>query len=530
MNTTNAVFSTMFGKKSQTNVKMVTTSNVVIYTRVSSKEQADKNLSLETQRKAIEEYAKRHNLNIAAFFGGTYESAKTDGRKEFNRMLDYVRKSNGRISKVLVYTLDRFSRTGGAAIKLATDLREKYGIAVFAVTQPTDTSNPSGVLHQNIQLLFSEYDNQLRKQKAIAGIIEKLKLGIWVQKPPVGYDIVRINSERKIVVNEDGKKLKMAFEWKLQGFKNEEILQKLRAMGMNLLKQRIFDILNNPFYCGLLSHRLLNGQIIDGKHEPIVSKENFLKIHNLLTSSTQYGVPHIAENNNLPLKVFAKCSECGNRLQAYLMKVRNIYYYKCRTKGCQCNKNADDLNNLFIKLLKKFRVKESLKSIIISRLENTLNGLISSHTEQIKTIKARLTEVTKKIDLIEEKFFVMGEMSKETYEKFNSKYKMEQEEIMIELNNCQNPISNNKNILNRVIYICDNMHEMWASGSIRLKEKLQQLVFPEGIVFDGKTQAVRTIKTNSVFAAIAQPVGSCEDKKNRTDPFLSGQSGLVGVR
>lgn len=223
-----------FAKTSKNRLLQRSATNVVVYTRVSTKEQADKNYSLETQRRIIEEYVLKNNLNVVAFFGGTYESAKTDGRKEFQRMLDLIRQSKGKISQILVYTLDRFSRTGGAAIKLATDLREKYGVNVFAVTQPTDTSNPSGVLHQNIQLLFSEFDNQLRKQKAIAGMKEKFKRGVWVVKPPVGYDIVKSNGERKIIVNEEGKKLKKAFEWKLQGVKNEEIVSRLKALGVKI--------------------------------------------------------------------------------------------------------------------------------------------------------------------------------------------------------------------------------------------------------------------------------------------------------
>ena len=108
----------------------------LIYTRVSSKEQADKNLSLDFQRKIIDEYAQKNDFTILNYFGGTYESAKTDGRKEFLRMLDFIKKNKGKITHILVYTLDRFSRTGGGAIKLAQDLREKYGVSVFAVTQP----------------------------------------------------------------------------------------------------------------------------------------------------------------------------------------------------------------------------------------------------------------------------------------------------------------------------------------------------------------------------------------------------------
>lgn len=128
----------------------------VVYTRVSSKEQADNNLSLDFQRKAIEEYALRNGFATLEYFGGTYESAKTDGRKEFQRMLDFIKKNKGKVSHILVYTLDRFSRTGGGAIKLAEELREKYGVTVFAVTQPADTSNASGVLQQSIHFIFSQ--------------------------------------------------------------------------------------------------------------------------------------------------------------------------------------------------------------------------------------------------------------------------------------------------------------------------------------------------------------------------------------
>lgn len=84
--------------------------SAVIYTRVSSKEQAMTNLSLHFQKQAIQEYAAKYDFNILAEFGGTYESANTDGRKEFVRMLKFIEENKGKISHILVYTLDRFSR------------------------------------------------------------------------------------------------------------------------------------------------------------------------------------------------------------------------------------------------------------------------------------------------------------------------------------------------------------------------------------------------------------------------------------
>ena len=63
------------------------TKNCVIYTRVSTKEQADNNMSLETQKKACEQYARKNGYQILGCFGGTYEGAKTDERKHFNTMI-----------------------------------------------------------------------------------------------------------------------------------------------------------------------------------------------------------------------------------------------------------------------------------------------------------------------------------------------------------------------------------------------------------------------------------------------------------
>ena len=71
--------------------------NCVIYTRVSGKEQED-GYSLGTQLKECKEYAEKNNYNILGYFGGTYESAQTDERKEFSRMLQFAKRSKEKIN------------------------------------------------------------------------------------------------------------------------------------------------------------------------------------------------------------------------------------------------------------------------------------------------------------------------------------------------------------------------------------------------------------------------------------------------
>ena len=88
----------------------------MIYTRVSTKEQADTNKSLETQKKYCLQYALKNDLNGLGFFGGTYESAKTDEGNEFNATIRLVKNQKEGVSAILACSLDQFSGTGDNAI------------------------------------------------------------------------------------------------------------------------------------------------------------------------------------------------------------------------------------------------------------------------------------------------------------------------------------------------------------------------------------------------------------------------------
>lgn len=524
MNNSQILIAERFGKKSPTAFNRGTTANVVIYTRVSTKEQADNNLSLETQRRTIDEFAQRNQKNVLANFGGTYESAKTDGRKEFQRMLNFIKKNKGKVNQILVYALDRFSRTGGAAIKIATDLREKYGVEVFAVTQPTDTSIPSGAFTQNIQLLFSEFDNQLRRQRVIAGMTEKFRQGIWVVKPPQGYDIIKVNNDRKIVLNNEGKKIRQAFEWKAQGMKNEEIVEKLQALGVKMYKQQIHKIFTNPFYCGLISHGMLNGKVVGGKHEAMVSKELFLKVNDIISGSTRYGVPHNMENENVPLKVFTRCASCGTPFTGYLVPKRGLYYYKCRKNGCGSNVRMEHLHEYFTDELKKYTIGKYMANPVLYELQYAYEETTKGNQEKEQILKSRLTDVNKKIDTIEEKFFVTNEMDKETFDKFCIRYRKEKENILQELGRCGNVSSNKLSALRKAITISAQLPEIWKLVPAKTKEMFQKLVFPEGITFEKSTGRVLTNNVNSIFAAISQLSKGYEGNKKGTTPFLARQS------
>ena len=519
-----SVLSHKFGRKSKTGMKKVDSRMVIKYTRVSGKKQFDTNESIENQNKTIEEFAKRFGLQIVAGFGATYESAKTDERKEFQRMIEFCKRSKGKISTILVYKMTRFSRTGGKAISIADELRNKYGIHIIAVTEPIDTSNSNGVLFQEMQLIFAKWDNVQRQQVTHDGLKRKYEQGEWCIPAPIGYDTVKINGERKIILNDYGKKLRKAWEWKLEGYKNEEIIVMLEKIGIKTYKQRLYKIFKNPLYCGLIAHGILDGKVVEGKHEPMVSKETFFKVNDIRLSSTKYGVPHKRENEGVPLKVFLKCSDCNEPLTGYIVKKKNLYYYKCRKVGCKCNKSAKEMHKLFLEELGKYQVKESLIDAIIWKLEFDYNEANKDNAGMETRFVKQMEELENGMFGLEEKYHVKEEMTREVFDRLMAKLIGEKERISKELSKLGIMISNLSDKLKQATNFCLNLTSLWMQSGLNLREKLQKLIFPEGLFYDKNLQAFRTTKINSVIAEIARLSSSLGVVEKGLPPFLWGQS------
>ena len=520
-----------FARNTNVAKRSVEIKNAVVYTRVSGKEQFDNNLSLETQLKAIQEYASRNDILIADYFGGTYESAKTDGRKEFQRMLGFIKRNKG-ITHILVYILDRFSRTGGAAIELARDLRENYGVDIIAVTQPADTSNPGGVLQQSIQFVFSNYDNALRRQRTIAGMKETFERGIWAAPAPFGYDIVKSGGVRKIVVNAIGKKLKNAFIWKAQGIKNEAILERLKGLGLSIAKQKLSYILQNPFYCGLIAHGLLEGKVVNGTHEILISQEIFLKANEISEQHPQFGVPHKKEQEEIPLKIFMKCSDCGGPFTGYVVKSKKLWYYKCRTKGCRCNKSAKQINRAFIELLNNYAIQPTLIEPFSKVIAGIWKNLNKGNEELIVEYKKQISEVEKKIENIEEAHFVTRQMSKDMYEKYRIKLHEEHMSISKLIKDYSPTISNPEKTIKKALTLASNLATGWVSSEIEEKEKLQRIVFPEGILYDREIDTFRTPKVNGFFEltkALSIKYALNKNETNQVNTDLSHPVSPIGL-
>ena len=504
-------------------------SNCVIYTRVSTKEQADNNMSLPTQRKACEQYATKHEYTTMGYFGGTYESAQTDERKEFNNMLSFVKKSREKISYIIVYSVDRFSRSGANAIYIADQLK-KEGINIVSVTQPTDSSTASGRLQQNIQFIFSEYDNQQRREKCMAGVKEALLRGEWCHKPPVGYDSIRENGKRKIVINQKGKLLRKAFLWKAeQNLSNESIKIKLAHLGLKVSHQFISHFFRNPFYCGLITHNSLEGKLIEGNHEKLISMEVFLRVNNLLSINPQ-GYKHNEENDDLPLKRFYRCDYCGSNLRGYIVQKKQINYYKCNNKGCGNNKNAEELREKFEVILDYFNIgkNEEIKELLMQKMVFEYQKQTKGREEEITNHEKQLEELENKLNRLEERY-ILEEITAEMYKKYKEKFIKEKAEIEAVLLKSGKGVSNLEKCVEVILSASENISNFWDSADYTSKQRVQFTLFPEGIRYNKKLDKCRTDDIEPVFAYIVCQMQALKGNKKGIPELNLRYAGLVEI-
>ena len=79
--------------------------------------------------------------------------------------------------------------------------------------------------------------------------------------------------------------------------------------------------------------------------------------------------------------------------------------------------------------------------------------------------------------------------------------------------NCKRDLSNYVKRVEEVVSMCCKLECLWGEASIELAQKLQYLVFPNGIFWDKEIDNYRTNEANSVLGIISKISASYENKK-----------------
>ena len=497
----------------------------VIYSRVSSKEQLE-GFSLEMQREKCEEYAQRKGYVVVEHFGGTYESAKSDKeRKEFNKMLKYVKAKQNRIDAVIVYSTSRFSRTGSTTI---IEELKACNIPVFSASTDYDPREISGEMMQGMELLNARIDNAVKSKAVKDAGRRALESGRWISKAPRGYDMKTTKKEQVITINHEGELIREAFLMKAnEGLSNEDIRAHFKARGLDLCKQSWSHIFSNIFYAGYFAHPFLLGEVIKGGQPPLISLEVFYKVNGLTMKAHNRGYEVKTDKPWAPLLGTIRCRHCGKNMTASLStKMRKKYgrdigYYTCSRKGCKHNVSAKTLNEKFEEELGEMSVVPEYATAFKLGLGKWFPMLNKQNAEAAKAIKFHLTEKEKEIEKV--KYNLATAMNSQIQEICLSqleKLEAEKAEIEKELEDSGIGLLNLAKYIDFGLSFKDNLLKMWKIASLSHKRSLQKVLFPEGIFFDKETDDIEPVSRNEfLFARCLNPMNYGEKENGQTLNF-----------
>ena len=238
---------------------------VVTYCRVSSDEQAEKDLSIPAQRKALRRWvADQPGFELVAEFADEGQSAYAPAEKRpgFCEMVGFCRKQG--VDYILVHKLDRFSRNREESI-LFKGLLRRAGVTVKSVTEHFDPETPQGFLYEGMIEVINQFYSMNLATEVLKGLKENASRGWWNGGvAPYGYRRVRVTDEqgREHITLELGdeaevKVVREIFELATEhGMGGKGIAAELNARGVRAPSSKhwnastVNNMLRSRTYCG----------------------------------------------------------------------------------------------------------------------------------------------------------------------------------------------------------------------------------------------------------------------------------------
>jgi len=399
-----------------------------IYARVSSDSQ-DVDLSISAQMRAVRDYAAKHGYQVVREYVDEAESGRTAARPAFKDMIALTKTKHPPFEAILVWKMNRFSRSRVDSITYKTLLRNK-GIKVISINEPLDDS-PSGQLLEGVIESVDEFYSANLGQDIKRGMRENAERGFYSgSKPPYGLRKVPVTdgtkTRYKLEPEPEGsaavQTVGRIFDMALKGIGCKEVAKILNkdgfrtGCGQRWGKTTVHKVLTNEAYCGTLvwggrpGHPAIHsGQSpvrIDNAWPAIIDRETFQSVQRKMGSNA----PRVVHPRTVPsfylLSGLISCS-CGHAMIGRSAKSHQYYYYVCNKSYKQgkdvCSARSlskDKLESLVIEQIKeKVLTQECLEELVklVNEELDTANVVFKDKLDAIDTdlidVRARLSKL-----------------------------------------------------------------------------------------------------------------------------------------
>lgn len=265
-----------------------------------------------------------------------------------------MKKTKGRNCNLILFTKwDRFSRNTANAYNMI-DTLTGLNIEPNAIDQLLDLRVPESRIMLAVYISMAEAENIRRGMNVVVGMRRGKLEGRWMGKAPAGYiNKIREDKFKYIDLSEpEAFHLKWAFETIASGiYPTDHVWKLANDRGMKCRRNTFWANIRNPVYCGkIIVPPDENNEMFlsDGKHTPLISERLFWEVQDVLDGRKKVQQVKIQTPENLPLRGFLYCPDCGRTLTGSASKGRPGYYYYYHCKPpCKARFKADELNKDF---------------------------------------------------------------------------------------------------------------------------------------------------------------------------------------
>lgn len=247
---------------------------VALYVRVSTTSQLEEGYSIEEQKAKLESYCDIKDWHVYKVYTDGGFSGSTTERPALEQLIKDAQSKL--FDTVLVYKLDRLSRSQKDTLYLIEDIFLKNNIEFVSLLENFDTSTPFGRAVIGLLSVFAQLEREQIKERMQLGKLGRAKAGksmMWA-KTSYGYDY---NKETgSMTVNEyEALAVKEIYASYLAGMSITKLRDKINLEYPKKPAwsyRTIRGILANPVYCGLNQYK---GQTFQGTHKAIISLDDF---------------------------------------------------------------------------------------------------------------------------------------------------------------------------------------------------------------------------------------------------------------
>ncbi len=257
-----------------------------IYTRKSSEDGLEQEFnSLDAQREVCAAFIASQKIEGWVLVPDAYDDGGLSGgtleRPGLQRLMADIR--SGKVDRIVVYKIDRLTRSLGDFAKIVEVLDEAGGSFV-SVTQSFNTATSMGRLTLNMLLSFAQFEREVTAERIRDKIAASKKKGLWMGgNVPLGYE----PDGRTLKVKEpDAQIIRTIYDlYKEHGtvreVKNQADRLGLKTAIRTLASGRfkggkpfsfghIYYILTNPVYAGRIRHK---ANVYPGQHSALIEPE-----------------------------------------------------------------------------------------------------------------------------------------------------------------------------------------------------------------------------------------------------------------